>query len=105
MAVNTAGQGARPNPAFSNAARARMSSRPSPQSGGDVYGVKFLKGTNPPTSRGRIDNHPAGGESDHHFENLKTTEHAAHQNAEHLRFAAKRGNSEGRAEVGSQHVT
>src|SRR5271165_3550844 len=56
MAVNTAGQAARPSPAYSNAQRATEMQRSSPQSGGDRGGPRgFLAGKGVPTSGGRAD--------------------------------------------------
>ena len=97
--MNTAGQTARPSPAYSNAQHAAMSRNASPQSGGDIGGPKaFLAGKGIPTS---------GGSSKSHFLTDRTHDQGskrlylgkAFENAQHVKFTPVKGNSEGRAEI------
>lgn len=101
--VNTAGQGARPSPAYSNAQHATESHRGSPQSGGDVGGPShFLDGKNIPSS---------GGSSKSHFATDRTHDQGskklylgkAFENAQRISFGKLKGNSEGKAEVSTNH--
>ena len=101
----TANQTARPNPAYSNAAKARMSQNRSPQSGGDIGGSKgFLKGKGIPTS---------GGSSKSHFLTDRTNDQGgkklylgkAYENAQRPKPTRVSGNSEGAAETHSKTET
>ena len=106
MAVTTAGQGARPHPAFSNAQHAVESHRGSPQSGGDVGGPKrFLAGKGIPTSGGRADDRQGTVDHAHDQGSKKLYLGKAFENAQRVSFMPKKGNSEGRAETHTKTET
>src|SRR5271170_4324307 len=101
----TANQGARPNPAYSNAQHPTQAARQSPQSGGDNYGKKFLAGKNPPTSGGRADDRQ--GTVDHSKDQggKKLYLGKAYENAEHAKGVKVKGNSVGKNELLDNHVS
>lgn len=106
MAVNTAGQTARPRPAYSNAQHAAQSRRPGePQSGGDIGGPRrFLGGTGIPTSGGTAK--PGGPYStDRHNDQggKKLYLGKAFENAQRISFGKVKGNSVGRSELLNNH--
>ena len=102
MAVNTAGQGARPNPAYSNAQHATEMKRADKATNNPKT---FLAGKGIPTSGGRADDRQ--GTIDHANDQggKKLYLGKAYENAQRPTFMPKKGNSEGRAETHSKTET
>lgn len=99
----TANQGARPNPAYQNAAHARMSRNASPQSGDDIGGPKsFLKGKGIPTSGGRAESGQGSVDRTHDQGGKRLYLGKAYENAKHAVGHNVKGNSEGRAEISTK---
>ena len=99
----TANQGARPNPAYANAAHAVESQRGSPQSGGDRGGPKgFLKGKGIPTSGGTAKPGASYATDRTHDQGGKRLYLGkAYENAQRPKPVRVKGNSEGRASIPS----
>ena len=103
MAVNTAGQGARPRPAYSNAQHAVESRRGGePESGGrggTPPSKGFLGGKGIPTSGGRADDRQGTVDHTHDQGSKRLYLGKAFENAQRPKFTRVKGNSEGTAEI------
>ena len=102
MAVNTAGQGARPNPAYSNAQHATEMKRADKATNNPKT---FLAGKGIPTSGGRADDRHGTVDHAHDQGSKKLYLGKAFENAQRVSFMPKKGNSEGRAETHAKTET
>jgi hypothetical protein len=105
MAVNTAGQGARPSPAYANAQHPSESRNRSPQSGEDIGGPShFLAGKGIPTSGGTAKpgaKYSTDRTNDQGGKKLYLGK--AFENAQRVNFIKTKGNSVGRMELQTNH--
>lgn len=102
MAVNTAGQSARPSPAYSNAQHATERGRADKQTNNPR---RFLAGTGIPTSGGRAEDGQGTVDRTHDQGGKRLYLGKAYENAERPKPVATKGNSVGRQELLPNHAS